>query len=92
MQSSDDRRAMDQKIFKLGLPMEAVSLYLLCCHLEDTQTAVSIENVEELWNGDGSALTDALHALESRRVLARTLSAAGETAVYRINPADDWKA
>lgn len=90
MPVNDDQPAMNQKIFSLGLSTEAVSLYLLCCHLEDTMVEVSLTNIEGLWNGSSEDLEKAVAVLQKRRVLVRPASAPGAGDLYRINAAKDW--
>jgi len=91
MPAPDSQRTMNQKIFEIGLSTEAVSLYLLCCHLEDTMVPVSLKNIKGLWNGDEESLNEAIHVLLSRQVLARSLSPADGTTVYWLNGPEDWK-
>jgi len=82
---------MSQQIFGMGLSTEAISLYLLCCHLEDTLTAISRNNIRELWNGGEEALSEAIGQLESRRVLCRSAPEAGNPE-YRLNDPRQWLA
>ena len=81
--------AMSQQIFNMGLSTEAISLYLLCCHLQDTHAELSGDTVRELWNGSLEALSQSIDHLEGRKVLSRSTSPSGGT-VYRVNRSKDW--
>ena len=92
MEATNAPPAMNQRIFEMGLGTEPVSLYLLCCHLQDTGAIISKENMAGLWNGTESALMDAIDDLLEKQVLASILSSGEEIAVYRITDPEDWKA
>ena len=81
---------MDQKIFKMGLPVEAVSLYLLCCGLVDAGATVSTRNLLSAWAQTPEEMDKALQILEERGILQRILSDAGNSA-YRIRKSENWK-
>jgi hypothetical protein len=84
--------SMNQKIFEMGLPVEAVSLYLLCCGLEDLGTTVSTNKISEIWNGSPELLQESIHGLAEKNILQPVLSAQGsENAVFRILPPNQWK-
>lgn len=91
MEAPAGHPAMSQKIFDMGLSTEAVSLYLLCCHLQDTRTTISKRNIDSLWNGSEEALSSGIDHLEKRQILSCALSADGGNAVYRLNDTRDWK-
>jgi len=40
--------AMSQKIFNIGLSVETVSVYLLCCSLADADTVISTKSLLEI--------------------------------------------
>ena len=60
---------MDQRIFNLGLTVEATSLYLLMVSLSDGGTVLTRANMEPFWNGSPEELSDALEELMGRKVL-----------------------
>ena len=91
MEEPSGQPAMNQKIFDMGLSTEAVSLYLLCCHLQDTRTTISKKNISGLWNGTKEALSQGIENLEKRQILSCTLSADGGNAVYQLNGTRQWK-
>ena len=91
MESADKQPTMNRKIFELGLPTEAVSLYILCCHLQDSGTTMSRSNIAGLWNGREEALAEGISDLEERQILARILTSDAGIAVYQINDIGDWK-
>lgn len=92
MESPNSQPTMNQKIFDLGLSTEAVSLYLLCCHLQDTHTTMSRSNITSLWNGSEEALSGGIDELGRRQILMGIISSDAGITVYRLNDADDWKA
>jgi len=82
---------MDQKIFNIGLPVESVSLYLLCCGLADTGSTISKKNILEIWNSSEEKLKDCLHTLEEKNILFRILSDGKEHDVYKLVDIEQWK-
>lgn len=90
MQPQEDQPIMDQKIFDLGLSTESVSLYLLCCHLEDTGAELSAGNLRALWNGQPDSLIEAIADLERRCILVRTGLDDGGGGRYRLNSRESW--
>ena len=60
MNSKNQTSAMNQKIFKLGLPVETVSVYLMCCSLTDTDTTISTKKLTEMWNSTRASLLEGL--------------------------------
>jgi hypothetical protein len=81
--------AMSQRIFKLGLPIETISVYLLCCGLQDTGAPLSFARLLPIWNSTPEALQDGLRLLCEKGVLA-VHSQAGEVAAYRIADESQW--
>lgn len=84
-------KSMDQKIFNIGLPVETVSLYLLCCGLADTGSTISKKNILEIWNSSEEKLKDCLHTLEEKNILFRILSDGKEHDVYKLVDVEQWK-
>ena len=84
-------KSMDQKFFNIGLPVETVSLYLLCCGLADTGSTISKKNILEIWNSSEEKLKDCLHTLEEKNILFRILSDGKEHDVYKLVDIEQWK-
>ena len=82
--------SMQQKIFDLQLPMETVSLYLLCCALTDAGTPVSNRNLLAKWNAGPDALKHGLDILVKRNILSRNLADPQGNAIYRLVDTDQW--
>ena len=82
---------MSQKIFKLGLSVETVSVYLMCCSLADTDTTISTKKLTEMWNSTRSSLLEALKDLETRNILRRIISDRVENTVYILSDVKNWK-
>jgi hypothetical protein len=82
---------MSQKIFKLGLSVETVSVYLMCCSLADTDTTISTKKLTEMWNSTRSSLIEALKDLETRNILRRIISDRAENTVYMLSDVKNWK-
>ena len=51
---------MDQRIFRLGLPVETISAYLLCCALADEGHPLTRSGLLQVWNAAPEALDRAL--------------------------------
>ncbi len=77
---------MEQKIFNLGLSVETVSVYLLCCALADVDTPVTLESLQSRWNASPDALQEGLATLEKMSIVVR--SAPG---TYSLNKATQWR-
>ena len=90
MPSSQKPPIMSQKIFNLGLTVEQVSIYLLCCGLADSGQDVSTENLLEIWNGTEQMLTDGLNTLTRQNILLQVISDSPSKSIYRIMDADRW--
>lgn len=82
---------MDQKIFEIGLPVETVSLYLLCCSLADADTVISTRNLIEIWNGTEKALVQGLKELEEKYILHRHITDDTGDPAYRLIASANWK-
>ena len=92
MTSKKKTPAMDQRIFKIGLPVETVSLYLLCCSLADVETDLSTSNMLKTWNGTEKTLTRALAELEKRNILCRIASDGAGIPIYQLMDSKNWQA
>ena len=82
---------MNQMIFKMGLSVETISVYLLCCSLEDSGSAISTKNLLGIWNSTKAALRDGLKDLEKRNIILRILSDRDENNVYQLTAVERWK-
>ncbi|ACL06716.1 hypothetical protein [Desulfatibacillum aliphaticivorans] len=91
MDSGNSSRTMDQRIFSLDLPVEAVSLYLLCCGLVDGGATVSAKNIIGMWNGTPDELTNAHKILEAKNIVIKILSDGEGHDMYRVMDADEWE-
>ena len=69
MDSQNQTPAMNQEIFTLDLPVETVSVYLICCNLSDNNTVISTKNLSSMWNGTETLLIEGLKDLEERNIL-----------------------
>ncbi len=75
---------MNQKIIEMGLSVETVSLYLLCCSLVDTDAVISTGNLLGIWNSTKDALIEALKHLEKRNILRKIITDRGVNNVYKL--------
>ncbi|MBA3028355.1 MAG: hypothetical protein FP816_06000 [Desulfobacteraceae bacterium] len=80
----------NQKIFDLGLSVETVSLYLLCCGLTDEGRRVSFKEIQSLWNSSEEALQSSLADLEKRNILRKILSDQDGHGIYGVMGPDKW--
>ena len=83
--------AMSQKIFSMNLDVEAVSLYLLCCAVADTGTAVTQTTLQDKWNGSRSALENELIRLQKKNILRRVEDETGGEPVYQMVDEKKWR-
>jgi hypothetical protein len=88
---SDNATTMNQMIFKIGLPVETVSVYLLCCSLADAGKQITTGNLIEIWNGTKAALHESLGNLEARSIITRIISDGHEKNVYKLSAVCEWK-
>jgi len=91
MNSQNETSAMNQKIFKLGLSVETVSVYLMCCSLADTDTTISTKKLSEMWNSTRASLLEGLKDLETRDILRRIISDRAGNNVYKLSDVKNWK-
>jgi len=81
---------MSQKIFRLGLDTETISLYLLCCGLIDVGDTLSTKNLKGIWNSSQEALAAGLNDLTAHGIIRRVITPGSEEVVYRLNGEDQW--
>lgn len=74
----------------MGLSVETVSVYLLCCGLQDAQAPISRKNLMDVWNGTPDELDRAMTELEARRVIRKIISDQGENTVFQLIATDKW--
>lgn len=83
--------AINQRIFNIGLPVETVSLYLLCCGLLDSGKDISKENILEIWNSSEAALVQGMTELEKKNII-KPFSHGGESeGIYELSDPDHWR-
>jgi hypothetical protein len=83
--------AMNQKIFTLGLSVETISVYLMCCNLRDNDTTISTKNLSSMWNGKETSLIQGLKDLEERNILRKIISDKEENDIYQLSHVEKWK-
>ncbi|MGD2150762.1 MAG: hypothetical protein PVF99_09160 [Desulfobacterales bacterium] len=91
MNSQNQTPSMNQKIFKMGLSVETVSVYLMCCSLADTDTTISTKKLFEIWNSTRASLFEGLKDLETRNILRRIISDRAGNNVYQLSDVKNWK-
>jgi len=91
MDSQNQTPAMNQEIFNLGLSVETVSVYLICCNLSDNNTVISTKNLSSMWNGTEALLIEGLKDLEEMNILRRIISDGEEKNIYQLSDVKDWK-
>ncbi|QTA85998.1 hypothetical protein [Desulfonema magnum] len=83
--------SINQNIFKIGLSVETISVYLLCCGLSDSGTSISTKNLLEIWNSTNEALMKSLEDLEQKNILFMTLSDQEGKNIYQLTDSKEWK-
>ena len=91
MSSQNHRPSMNQKIFKMGLSVETVSVYLMCCSLADSDVTISTKKLFEMWNSTRASLLIGLKDLETRNILRRIISDHTGNTVYKLSDVKDWQ-
>jgi hypothetical protein len=81
---------MDRAIFSLELSLEATSIYILICSLQDEGHAPTLQRIRSLWNGTEENLRSALRELMERRVLESARELVDDIPVT-LNPRDKWQ-
>ncbi len=80
---------MDRAIFNLQASIEATSLYILLCALEDEAQPLTLERASRQWNGTRDGLLIAAEELVKRGVLSGSLPLSYHT-LLEINPNSKW--
>jgi hypothetical protein len=91
MDSQKQTPAMNQKIFTLGLSVETVSVYLICCNLRDNDKTISTKTLSSMWNGKESLLLEGLKDLEEWNILRKIISDNEENEIYQLSHVEKWK-
>ena len=91
MNSQNRTPAMNQKIFNLGLSVDTVSVYMICCSIADTDTTISTNKLSEMWNSTRASLLEGLKDLETRNILRRIISDGAGNIVYKLSDVKNWK-
>jgi hypothetical protein len=81
----------EQAIFNLGLRVEAVSLYLLCCGLVDAGQPLSLASIAPSWNLDQTTLINNLGVLVQHGILAADGDLANAATRFRLQPSTQWR-
>lgn len=91
MNNDHTKPSMNQDIFKLGLSVETISVYLLCCGLTDQGAVISTKNLLGVWNGSPEALYEGIKILEERNILLKIISDREDKNVYKLTDIKSWK-
>lgn len=81
---------MSQKIFNIGLSVDTVSVYLLCCSLTDSDTVISTKNLYNMWNSTKETLNTGLKDLEKRNIIRGIISDREDKTVYKLTDEKEW--
>jgi len=91
MDSQKQTPAMNQKIFTLGLSIETISVYLICCNLRDNDKTISTKNLSSMWNGEEASLFEGLKDLEEMNILRKIISDNEENDIYQLSHSEKWR-
>ena len=91
MNPENKKPAMSQKIFDMGLSVETVSVYLLCCGLADSETVISTKNLLGVWNSTEEVLIEGLANLEEKHILIKIISDHEDKNIYKMADVKDWE-
>lgn len=83
--------SMSQRIFSMNLPVESVSLYLLCCALADAGTPITIDALQARWNDSEEALHREIASLEKRNILRARDAGGASGSGYRLTADTAWR-
>lgn len=76
---------MDQKIFTMGLSVEATSLYLLMVSLSDAGTPLTLDSCSQFWNSSPEDLENAWAELDERGIISKA-----SLDNWFIQPSSQW--
>ncbi|GAB6907856.1 conserved hypothetical protein [Desulfosarcina cetonica] len=83
--------AMRQKIFSMGLAVETVSLYLLCCALVDAGMPITLDALAEKWNESIGLLDRELKRLVERNIIQKRAGDDPAAVVYQLVDEKNWQ-
>ena len=86
-----DGPSMNQLIFKMGLSVETISLYLLCCGLADAGEPITTGKLRDVWNETPESLTEGLRRLERKTILRRIPGDGQKHSTYELTGVEHWK-
>lgn len=87
MDEQNSQTRMDQRIFELGLPVETVSVYLLCIGLSESGKDLTFDTLASVWNGSGDSLVRELKILEEKNIIGLV---SDDPDRYRVHPSEIW--
>jgi ribosomal protein S3AE len=90
MATDNKQLSMNQKIFKLGLSVENISMYLLCCGLEDEGRKITTSNIRQIWNSTDDLMEQSLIELEKRNIIRKIISDDTGKNIYRLINSEQW--
>jgi len=82
---------MNQDIFRLGLSVETISVYLLCCSFSDNGAVISTKNLLGVWNGTREAFFEGIKEMEKKNILLKIISGGEDKNVYKLTESKNWK-
>ena len=83
--------SMRQQIFSMGLAVETVSLYLLCCAVADAGMPITREALSEKWNESIGTLDRELERLTNRNIIEKITGGDPAAAVYQLVDEKNWQ-
>ena len=81
---------MDRSIFKLDLPVETTSAYILIASLLEQSVRPTLEEIRQRWTRSNEDLDEALSQLIHLRIV-NPQNAADGTPLYYTNPSSVWR-
>jgi len=90
MTPDNKQPSINQKIFKIGLSVENISMYLLCCSLEDEGRKLTTSNIRQIWNSTDEAMEQSLNELEKRNIIRKIISDYAGKNIYRLINSGQW--
>ena len=91
MNPHQHKPSMNQKIFEIGLSVETISTYLICCSLSDADAPISKKSLMGMWNSTETALVESLKVLEKKNILRRILANSEGNEVYLLTGVEEWE-
>ena len=82
---------IDREIFNIGLAVETISLYLLCCGLLDAGASPSKELLRSRWNASPQAFEASLKELEEKKIIRRIPSQGPDGEEFQPTSRSRWQ-